>query len=388
MTILNKNAIPYLDDYETSVRKCSNLTTILNLDPKKQYWYVEFKLSLFYLPQVLQPEVLESIKKREVILVLANMHEAFHKVVKEIYDVAVDKLELPEENIMLVTESADILSTVKEVVDTKNKKEIKILWARIFERQLRDDATDATYCLPTLTIKEYDKKFLNFNRRWRLHRPLLVGLLAAKGLLDKGFVSLGKSDDSHNWNSIWSLLMHYNGFPYNQSYPEILEILEKNKEKIVNLPDMYLDTDDLITNRALITSDTDKYYSETYFSVVSETNFYTSIKDFEPGRFFSEKTFKPIFYKHPFILVGPTRSLDLLRELKYKTFSPYINETYDIEPNDFKRMLMIVDEIERLSNLKGKELEEFINNVKPICEYNFECLRQKKIETDFVKELN
>ena len=87
--------------------------------------------------------------------------------------------------------------------------------------------------------------------------------------------------------------------------------------------------------------------------------------------------------KHPFILVSIPKSLEVLRELGYKTFSPWINESYDLEEDDNTRMLMLVDEIERLTNLSSQELEEFLIAMKEICLYNYNILRDKK---EFVYE--
>ena len=119
--------------------------------------------------------------------------------------------------------------------------------------------------------------------------------------------------------------------------------------------------------------------------MVTETNFYSEVEKYnssyvsicQPTRFFSEKTFKPMAYRHPFVMVSVPKMLKLLRDMGYKTFHPYINEDYDKEENDGKRLLMIVDEICRLSRLNEKELEEFILNTQDICEHNFKILQQK-----------
>jgi hypothetical protein len=124
-----------------------------------------------------------------------------------------------------------------------------------------------------------------------------------------------------------------------------------------------------------------KFYADTYFSVVSETNFYERT---DPGQFVSEKTFKPIAEKHPFILISRPGCLQKLKSLGYKTFSPFINEDYDSETNDSKRMRMIVDEVIRLSNLNTDDLNHFLSNVKEICEYNYNILLNK---TEFTTKL-
>ena len=68
----------------------------------------------------------------------------------------------------------------------------------------------------------------------------------------------------------------------------------------------------------------------------------------------------------------------------FLTFSPFIDEQYDQELDDGKRMLMILDEIQRLCNLTESELSEFLLNVKEICDYNYDVLMSK---TQFITEL-
>lgn len=392
MTIINKDFLMRLLDNEVERHSSHSLIDILSLDQDTKYWYVECvsNQSIFQLPKAITPYVMGLLQNKEAVLIIANIHEAFHSIVETIYTVAVHVLKIPEESILIVSESADIHNEIKRVAEKEKRKEIKAIWSRIFERNLSMHGKVIPSTNKTLEIKEYSKKYLNFNRRWRLHRPLFVALAYAKGLLDKGYVSLGASDDGINWEKAWNYLLHYHDKPYNESYPEIIEMLKKNEEAILKLPFMYLDNDDLVTNRAVPTSDTDVYYRDTYFSVVSETNFYTSIQgdSFSPGRFFSEKIFKPILEKHPFVLIAPPHSLDLLRSLGYKTFNGLIDESYDIEPNDFKRMLMILDEIERLSNLSDDDLKKFLTEAKPICAYNHKHLVGKQLASGFSNKLN
>ena len=46
--------------------------------------------------------------------------------------------------------------------------------------------------------------------------------------------------------------------------------------------------------------------------------------------------------------------------------------------DDNKRMMMIVDEIERLCNLSQYDLEKFLVATKEICSYNYNVIRNKK----------
>jgi hypothetical protein len=64
--------------------------------------------------------------------------------------------------------------------------------------------------------------------------------------------------------------------------------------------EMYLDTDELVDNKFLPDTSSDVYYTNSYFSIISETNFYTTFDHYEKGRFLTEKIFKYVYYKRYF----------------------------------------------------------------------------------------
>jgi hypothetical protein len=68
--------------------------------------------------------------------------------------------------------------------------------------------------------------------------------------------------------------------------------------------------------------------------------------------------------------VSTPNFLESLKSVDYKTFDGLIDESYDQEPDDFKRMVMIVNEIKRLINLTPLEKAEFCAKAKPICKHN------------------
>ena len=129
---------------------------------------------------------------------------------------------------------------------------------------------------------------------------------------------------------------------------------------------------------------TDYLYNDTYFSVVTETNYYSD-PSHNGGRYLTEKTFKAIACEHPFILVACPNILSALHELGYKTFSPYIDESYDQEYNDGKRLLKIIAEINRLCNLSSEELSEFLDKCKEITNHNLNVLKNKD---NFIHKVN
>jgi hypothetical protein len=128
------------------------------------------------------------------------------------------------------------------------------------------------------------------------------------------------------------------------------------------------------------------FFENSYFSVVTETLYYQ--ENLTPnqvyvehvpaliGLFLTEKTYKPIAMKHPFILLAPQYSLRMLRERGYKTFSPFIDESYDEIKNDNLRLRAVVEEVKRLSK---SDLVEFTHQIKDIVEHNEKVLRSQTV---------
>jgi hypothetical protein len=90
-----------------------------------------------------------------------------------------------------------------------------------------------------------------------------------------------------------------------------------------------------------------KLFADTYLSVISETH--SGAHDCNPQFFPTEKTYKAIINCHPFIMLSTQYYLKELQAQGYKTFAPYIDESYDQEPDAYKRMNLAIDQIEKLS---------------------------------------
>jgi hypothetical protein len=342
------------------------------------YWFIEVKIiddfQKISLDIVVPDDILKKIKNdSNFFLVVSNTHEAFHSIVEPLYLLLVFKYNLPPKKIILMSESADIHLVVKEVASRYKSDTFQVEWTLIFQESVREQLVKNYLTFKNSYNGDYKKKFLNLNRRWRLHRPALVSFLKSLNLLDYGYVSLGRSENQRSWGNIFPwLLSHYKKDDF------FFNLLNSNKDEILSLPDLYIDTDDLLTNRVELTNSLDYFYQTSMFSIVSETNFYTE-PGWEPGRFFSEKIFKPMAHKHPFILVSVPNSLHLLREIGYKTYSSWIDESYDNEIDDNLRMKKILNEIKRLCHLTESEVKDFVLGTRSIAEHNFKKLLLSKL---------
>lgn len=219
-------------------------------------------------------------------------------------------------------------------------------------------------------IADKDKVFLCFNRVARPQRIVLLGLIMEKGLLDKSFYSYLHA------NHTLSLSNDYLSFIENLRNEYSEETLSTVKEQILknsNLLPLKLNIEPNNNVTYILDSDLE-YFRNSYFSVVTETLYNTK----ERSIFFSEKIFKPISMKHPFMLLNAPGSLKALRDLGYKTFNEIIDESYDNIDDPDKRMKAFVNELERISKNKNWQWEEWQKIAQPIVEHNYNHLMKVK----------
>jgi hypothetical protein len=104
--------------------------------------------------------------------------------------------------------------------------------------------------------------------------------------------------------------------------------------------------------------------------------------DFSPA-FPTEKVYKAIGCRRPFIIFSTPNFLKEFRQLCYKTFQPYIDESYDNIKDDVKRLQAIVQEVERISKLPTEEYNELIDKCELIAKHNITIMLQLKREVIF-----
>jgi len=109
-----------------------------------------------------------------------------------------------------------------------------------------------------------------------------------------------------------------------------------------------------------------EHYQETFLSVVSETIFNGEGECI----FFSEKICKPLYNLHPFILMSTPYSLKKLKEFGFKTFHPFIDESYDVEENPLNRMKLIFQELDKIQNKTHDELKKWWSEIIPTLKHN------------------
>ena len=109
---------------------------------------------------------------------------------------------------------------------------------------------------------------------------------------------------------------------------------------------------------------------ECSFQTIFETRYHSYC-----GIVLSEKLFKGFLYKTPFITFAQHGTLKTLKELGFTTFDWLIDESYDEEINDRKRLKMVLNEIERLLNTPIKEIEDKVKEHEYELNWNRERVR-------------
>lgn len=194
------------------------------------------------------------------------------------------------------------------------------------------------------------KLFLSYNRKPYVHRQALVRELTESMLLCDGIVTLGNDDPMK------ALTIEEN-----------IDIDNANILGNVGVPNDIASLGD------------HKVWEQAFINVVTETT--------TAGRFLSEKIWKPIIGKRPFMLVGPPNSLRLLKNLGFKTFDKYWDESYQ-ELHDELQIEGIRDILVRLTMTRPEEIKEMYADMNDILEYNhqhffgeFACHNEVLMET-------
>lgn len=242
-----------------------------------------------------------------------------------------------------------------------------------------------------ITIKP--KNFLCFNRVSRAHRVLLACMCIKYNLIEKSYYSFFPYAAHYGVKSRGEILGSLKTVLKNELLYDEIESIFNDSENSNIFPMMLNITPDY--NKNFLSHDDFVLYKNSYLSVVTETFYFESFNNIfgkkinnDHSVFFSEKTFKPIAMKHPFILVSRPNSLCYLKQLGYKTFHPYINEEYDNIEDNIERMKTIVEELKRLNEFSDSEWVEWQKQVKLIVEHNYDILMSKNTSNEFVTERN
>jgi len=191
-----------------------------------------------------------------------------------------------------------------------------------------------------------NKYYLSFNRLPKGHRVKLVLSLDRNNLLDKGYVSFANNISDWDWKDM---------------------VTKSERESLEKKMPLVIDRKDLSDAKYSYEKFEVKYYLDSYFQIATGNNF----TDFDDQLIFSEKIWKPITNFQPFIYLDDVGALKKLREYGFKTFSPFIDESYDNVIDTEERFVMIEDEINKLCSKPIEEIDEWYWSIEETLKHNY-----------------
>ena len=257
-----------------------------------------------------------------------------------------------------------------ELIDYTIKNNLKLLYY-FFHGFAALDWYRGYYALNynKLIVKQYKHDFITFNRiinNDRSYRIYFVSQLKAQGLLPHGQVSFNVTDNLFdNWrdevDNTNSKLSPGAKLHIEQHLTDIDKLVIDNHEihgsasaGIPRTVDGWMDA----ANHVPVDIDS-------FWHIVTETVFYYD------KLHLTEKIFKPIVSKQPFMLLAAPGNLAYLKSYGFKTFDSVLNESYDnIQDNDL-RIEAVVKQLHWYCNLTPGEKTDIIKQLEPIIDYNF-----------------
>jgi len=203
-------------------------------------------------------------------------------------------------------------------------------------------------------IKDYTYDYITFNRivsNDRSYRCYFVSLLAEKSLLKQGQVSFGLDTEQASRQD------------------EILDTNTKLSSTAIAHIQTHLPKETLVIDSEHVlgsaSADIPRCANDSFWHIVSETVFYYD------KLHLTEKIFKPIVSKQPFMLLAAPGNLSYLKSYGFKTFEGIIDESYDLIQDNDQRIEAVVAQLAWYCSLSTEEKQRVIEAIAPIVEYNF-----------------
>lgn len=228
--------------------------------------------------------------------------------------------------------------------------------------------------LPKVKIK---KHFWASNSRYTPHRHMIMNYLADKS-------------GNYSWRFDTDIRVLQKGHSWIETEYLPWDTMLKN-EQVLNNSNFYIDhqLDKIsVVDYNQLNTPTDyglpkndnffKSISECFCAVIPETRFA------QPTANFSEKLWDVIETQTPFIIAAPPYTIQYLRDLGFKTFNLWWDESYDSEENHSKRLAKIFKLIDQINSLSLKECKQLRREMRSVLIHNFNIVKYKRLTRKYL----
>ena len=112
----------------------------------------------------------------------------------------------------------------------------------------------------------------------------------------------------------------------------------------------------------------EEVYKDSFVEIVAETAKVGTV--FFP----TEKTFRPILFRTPFIIFGPVNFLKNLKKLGFKTFDKWFNETYDTITDDNQRLVEVQNTMAEVNKWSFNEVQLVYTEMLDTMQHNYDTM--------------
>lgn len=335
-----------------------NFNFVKKSDTKFYYpiFVIAQSINLTY-PLALPQKVVKKIKQKNCKILLFNTfegwdylysHDVYVRILREKYNLDFD----------------DFVILSGNLAPHKNIKSFYLnVWENVYSYLLDDPSILINFKNNIMNSKIYDNSFICLNRRPRPQRLAVLTML--HDYRDQGILTMGTGDASIESFSYEKLFPEFrNSYKYLSNIYDTLNIRQ-------HLPYVY----DVDTSEEIPIEDQniDKFLNS-YLHIVTET----FISNNPNQIFFSEKTFKPIIFMRPFVLINSVNSLKELKKMGFKTFGDIIDESYDDIYDDEQRIIAAIDSAIDFFTKPKYELNNILINIVDRLEHNHMMLKKRK----------
>jgi hypothetical protein len=232
--------------------------------------------------------------------------------------------------------------------------------------------------LPGLILpseRTIEKTYISFNRltsNRRIYRSLLVNELYKNNLLDSGYVSYSHHcpDDGAFDDNLRKGVPEYKFDPM---------YIKEAIDNIKQIPELRIDfPGQPIPNQSMNLGPLENLM-RSFVYVVTETCY------FQHKTHLTEKIFKPIVLRMPFILTGCAYNLDYLRSYGFKTFSDYWDESYDRVEDPVERLKAITEVIKTINQLSVNKQKSMLLDMQPILDHNYNLFTNDLVDQEWAR---
>jgi hypothetical protein len=274
-----------------------------------------------------------------------------------------------ENSFLKKSEEFEELKIIKHIINKTKIKNYKIFSCEVVNKKIfgfdieyadlyLTNFIKRTKNYELLNKKNLDYKISCLNNRSDIHREYISVLLCKK---EDVFLTMNEKMPLDN-------LIDINVFNINHLDNILINLFLTNSKYFNDNSSKFLDplsaTQSFLNSTIQNNDFTYQIIQNSFLNIITETCYSSNYV------YISEKTIKPIICKRPFLMLGTPGSILHLKNLGFKTFNRWWDESYDLELNHAKRLQKVYYIAEEILNKSMLELEIILDEMSEVLNHN------------------